>query len=269
MTLVARGARTEDYADFARMFLELRVPDPTPSAEKYEAQIRPHAFFLWEGETPVAYAYWQAVGELARLIHVTVDAPAQGRGVGGALMREIGARAKRAGCVRWMLNVKPGNVPAVRLYQRHGLKAVARGRAMDIAWTDVERLPRGENEGETEVFVVAAEEEARVEIATRLPAGLIAVLRAGERALLALRWRNREGEIVGFAAFDPSYPGAMPFVAERPWIARRLLDAMRPYALAEHAKVRFFAGNDEVWREAESAGAWVALETMRMEGEIG
>jgi GNAT superfamily N-acetyltransferase len=267
MAFVARDARTEDYADFARMFLELRVPDPTPSAEKYDAQIRPHAFFLWEGETPVAYAFWQPLGEVARVIHVCVDASAQGRGVGSALMREIAARAKRAGCAQWMLNVKPENVPAIRLYQRHGLKEVSRGRSMEIAWSDVERLPRGGAEEETVPFLVTPEDDARVEGATALFAGQIAALRAGGgRVLIGLR---RGEEIVAFAAFDPSFPGAMPFTAEKAWIARRLLDAMKPYALAEHAKVRFFAGSEDVWRGAESAGGTVALETMRMEGEIG
>ncbi|MGO8996146.1 MAG: GNAT family N-acetyltransferase [Polyangiaceae bacterium] len=266
MTLVARDARAEDYPAFARLFLELKVPDPTPSAEQFDARIRPSTFFLFEGERPIAYSFWQALGEVARVIHVVVDPTAQGRGVGRALLREVGTRGMRAGCSRWTLHVKPDNVPARRLYERCGMRVVARSRSMEIAWSEVERLPLGESEGETEAFHVRPEEEAQVEGAAGLLAGQIGALRKGGGwVFLGLR---RGDEIVAFAAFDPSFPGAMPFVAPRPWLTRRLLEAMRPHALAKHAGVRFPAMNDEVWGAAEGAGARVILETLRMEGPI-
>jgi GNAT superfamily N-acetyltransferase len=266
VTLVPRDARSEDYGDFARLFLALEVPDPTPTEEQYEAGIRPHAFFLWEDEKRVAYSFWQPLGEVARVIHIVVDPVAHGRGVGGALMRELGARAKSAGCARWMLYVKPDNAPAIRLYERCGMRAVARSRSMEIPWSAVERLPNGEGEGDTEAFVVPPEEDARVERAAGLLTGQIGALRAGGgRVFLGLR---RGEELVGFAAFDPSFPGAMPFMADRPWIVRRVLEAMQPHARPEHAGVRFLAVNEEVWTAAEGAGAKLMVETMRMEGEI-
>ncbi len=269
MTFEPRDARPEDYATFARLSLELKVPDPTPTAEHYEARVMPHAFFLWSGGAPVAYSLWQPLGDVARVAHVVVDPSAQGRGVGAALMKEIGARARRAGCTRWMLNVKPDNGPALRLYARCGMREVGRWWSMEIAWSDVARLPRaeaGEEPVALESFLVAPEEEARVERATGLPSGQIATLRAGGgRVFVAL---ERAREVVAFAAFDPDFPGAMPFVAATPPLVRSLLEAMQPHAREGADHVRFSTASDEAREAAQLAGARVVVEVAKMEGGL-
>lgn len=275
MTLQARDALESDYPSFVRLFLELKMPDPTPSQEAYVAKIRPHVFFLWEDApiAPIAYAFWQPIGEVARVLHVVVDSAAQGRGVGAALMREVATRARSKGCARWRLNVKPDNAAAIRLYERCGMREIDRWRSMEIAWRNVARLPLTEmwEDGDGEAFQVLPEHDAQVEAAAGLLAGQIAFLRAGgDRVLLALRTagKGKRGTIAGFAAFDPTFPGALPFVAPRPWVARRLLEAMRPYARPEDAAVRISASNDDVWRAVEHAGGKTMLEVMSMEGPI-
>jgi hypothetical protein len=123
-------------------------------------------------------------------------------------------------------------------------------------------------DGDGEAFLVAPEDDAKVESAAGLLAGQIGSLRAGgDRVLLALK-SEVSGTIAGFAAFDPSFPGAMPFVAPRPWIARRLLEAMRPHARPGDTAVRISASNDDVWRAVEQAGGKTMLEIMSMEGAI-
>jgi ribosomal protein S18 acetylase RimI-like enzyme len=271
MTFQARDARESDYPSFARLFLELKVPDPTPTQEAYAARVRPHAFFLWEeAGAPVGYAFWQPIGKVARVLHVVVDSAAKGRGVGAALMREVATRARSRGCARWTLNVKPDNAAAIRLYERCGMRETGRWRSMEIAWRNVARLPLTEMrvDGDGEAFLVAPEDDAKVESAAGLLAGQIGSLRAGgDRVLLALK-SEVSGTIAGFAAFDPSFPGAMPFVAPRPWIARRLLEAMRPHARPGDTAVRISASNDDVWRAVEQAGGKTMLEIMSMEGAI-
>ncbi len=262
--LIVRDARLEDYDFFARMFAELRVPDPTPTRGQFDTRIRPHSFLLWEDARPVAYAFWFPLGDVARVNHVVVDPIERGRGVGAALMRELVTRAKCAGCTRWTLHVKPDNVRAIRLYERFGMQAVARSTAMWIAWGDVARLPRDEG---TAAFLVAPEDEGRVEAAAGLLPGQIGGLRAiGGRVFLALRQGE---EIVAFAAFDPSFPGAMPFFAARPAIARAMLEAMRPYALSEHSFVRLVVEHGVVLSAMTAAGAEAVLEMLRMQGPIG
>jgi GNAT superfamily N-acetyltransferase len=260
--LSSRDAEGGDYATFARLFLELKVPDPTPTEAQYELRIRPHTFFLLEGANPVAYAFWQAFGEVARVSHVVVDSAARGRGVGQALMREIGVRGRRAGCTRCYLSVKPDNVPALRLYARSGLSPMGKARVMEVAWADVSRLAPGEG---AIPFTVTPDHDREVERAAGLFVGQIEALRAGGgRVFIGLRGRD---ESLAFAAFEPSVPHAMLFVAPRLGLARDLLEAMRPHALAEHARVRFVVLNEELVQAAMRTPT-VLLETIRMEGPL-
>ena len=269
MTLSVRNAKSDDYATFERLFLELRVPDLAPKKDEYETKIRATTFFLCEDAIPIAYAFWLPMRDVARVCHVVVDSTAQRRGVGGALMREIATRGRHAGCTRWLLNVKPDNAVAIRLYERHGMSVAARSRSHQIAWRDVDRLPLEEA---IETFIVAPEDEARVEAATSAFAptsmfdGKIDSLRSnGGRVFLGARCA---GDVVGFAAFAPSFPGAMPFEAHRPTITRALLEAMRPHALPEYDAVRVGSTSEEVWTAVEAVGARMMLETLRMEGPI-
>jgi GNAT superfamily N-acetyltransferase len=264
MALDARDARSDDYDAFVRLFLELGVPDPTPSRKAWDRHVRAHTFFVWEGGAPVGYVFWQKIETLARLMHVVVGPEARGRGVGGALMREMAARAKAAGCARWTLNVRPDNVPALRLYERHGMHRGQPWWSMEIAWDDVARLPAGDVE--TESFVVVPDEDARVEEAAGVPAGILGTLRAaGGRVFLGVR---RAGAVVGLAAFDPSFPGAMPFVAREPWIARRVLEAMRPHARPGDERVRFAAESEATRDASVAAGARVMVSIVKMDGAI-
>jgi GNAT superfamily N-acetyltransferase len=262
ITPIARDARREDYAVFARLFPELRVPDATPTAEQYEAKIRPHAFFLWDGTRPVAYAFWQPLADVALVIHVVVDPRWRARGVGTALMHELAARAKAAGCSSWELNVKPDNVPATRLYERCGMRAAARLSAMRMAWEDVGRLPA---EPGLDAFVVGPEDDAHVETRMGLPRGQISVLRAEGRVLPALR---RGDALVAFAAFDPLFPGAKPFLAATPGTARALLESMRAHARPEHPFVRFVLEDGAAQSAVRAAGGESVLEILRMAGPI-
>ncbi len=258
-----RDARREDYGAFARFFLELGVPDPTPTEEQFDARIRPHAFFLCEEDRPVAYAFWHALETSARISHIVVDPSRRGRGIGGALMRELAGRAIAAGCSEWQLSVKPDNVPAVRLYERNGMRVIARASAMEIGWDDVSRLPR---DAAATACLVAPEDEAAVEQATGLLRGRLGALRAGGgRVFVGLR---RAGALVAVAAFDPTFPGAMPFSAADPALAGSLLEAMRPHARPEHRSVRLVANTEEVARAVIDAGGRVVLDMLTMEGPL-
>jgi ribosomal protein S18 acetylase RimI-like enzyme len=261
MTLTAHDATRADYAEFARLFPELGVPDPTPTEDEYDARVRPHAFFVREGARVIAYANWLALGPVARVLHVIVAPEARGRGVGGAVMKELTVRAKAAGCSEWMLYVEPHNAHAIRLYERFGMRAAGRMHAMKIAWRDVARVPI---EAGLASFVVEPRDDARVEEAASLFPGQIAAHRAGGgRVFLGV---TRGEAIAGFASFDPSFPGAMPFFAPTVGVARALFEAMRAHAKPEHAYVRFSATSDAVVAATKAAGAETVLEALHMEG---
>ena len=56
---------------------------------------------------------------------VTLDALTVGGGIGGALVEALAEAARSAGCTRMCLVTTNDNLPALRLYQRHGFVLAA------------------------------------------------------------------------------------------------------------------------------------------------
>jgi GNAT superfamily N-acetyltransferase len=119
--VIARDAvdSERDYAAYARLFVELGIPDPVPTRDRWD-----HAstFFLEDDTGAImAYVLLVAHGAVGAVHNVVVDPVQRGRGVGRLAMREAATRLRRAGCTRWQLNVKADNEPALRLYRAVGL----------------------------------------------------------------------------------------------------------------------------------------------------
>jgi ribosomal protein S18 acetylase RimI-like enzyme len=264
VVLEMRDAVPSDHEDFVRLFAELKIPDPPPTLQRFAEQIAPHAFFCVESGRTLAYALWKKYGDTAHVVHV-VTAPGQrGRGLGRALMREVAARAQAAGCARWYLNVKEDNAPAVALYERCGMSVAFESVHFDLPWAAIPRLPTGS--AATAVAVDAASHPT-IEETFALPRGLLASLAAmAGRTLLAMSEPDR---VVGFAAFDPDFPGASPFRVAGTEHARPLLEAMRPHARAERTSVHLFVEDDRALAAAlRAAGGSSLFRILRMTGEL-
>jgi GNAT superfamily N-acetyltransferase len=286
-TLCARPARADDYTVFTGFFAALGVPDPTPTCERYAREIMPHAILLEDtgGATdpgrasnaaerdPAAlgYAFFMPIGTLGRVMHVVVDAAARGRGVGRVLMGEIAARLRAQGATRWMLNVKPDNLPAIRLYQRVGLAVVAEGWSMNVTWDCLERLPHDARGAVARALAQDGSEDRTVETALNLPSGTLALGRSREgRVLLRLDDPTAAHEDpLGAAIFDPAFPGASPFRVRTPDLARALLAGIRLHARPEHDSVAVHVEGDPALAKAlTDAGATTRLRMLRMEGSL-
>ncbi|TNF36880.1 MAG: hypothetical protein EP329_04600 [Deltaproteobacteria bacterium] len=77
----------------------------------------------------------------------------------------------------------------------------------------------------------------------------------------------REGDdVVAFATFSPSHPGAYPFCVARPDLARPLLEALRPHADPNRADFLYVTaeGDPALARTLLDAGATVLFELYRM-----
>lgn len=230
-----RDATPEDHALFARFFAQLEVPDPVPSIEQWSAMCK-DAFFLEDDGVTVGYAYAQRHGEDAHVSNVVVDAPARGKGVGSVLMRALAERLQAKGCVRWALNVKPDNVPAIKLYERFGLRVAYASTALRIAWRCVDELPRALASKARWRLLDPSEDDAT------------------ERA---------------FAAFDPTFPGAGLFRVARAELTRALFEAMRAHE-HEHDFVRVTIEDDAPLASALiDAGAERVLDILHMRGALG
>lgn len=225
MAFRTRAATAADYPSFARLFPELRVPDPVPSAEHFAAHVLPHVLLLCDGAATLGYAHWRLYGRTAHVVNVVVDPSARGRGGGRVLLDAVRELVVRAGCTRWYLNVKRDNEPALRLYRACGLAVEHEAWALRLAWAQVDRLA---GDGAAVPLRPAPADDAAIAARFALDPERLALLRARPTTILtALREHDAW---VAFTAFDPQFPGAYPFRVTRIGLARPLLDACRPHA---------------------------------------
>ncbi len=85
------------------------------------------------GEEVLGYAICWTVADESHLLNIAVRPDARGGGVGGALLRECIRRGDRAGADRIHLEVRAGNGPALRMYEREGFsfQGIRRGYYSD------------------------------------------------------------------------------------------------------------------------------------------
>ncbi len=79
-----------------------------------------HTFLAEEGGQVCGYACLIAVFEDAEVANIAVDIPYRGRGIGELLLNAMHERAKSLGGKQSLLEVRVSNVPAIRLYEKHG-----------------------------------------------------------------------------------------------------------------------------------------------------
>ncbi|MDC3956839.1 GNAT family N-acetyltransferase [Polyangium jinanense] len=265
----ARPATAADYDTYARLFPELGTDDPTLSREVWGVELMPHTLILEQGSELIGYAYVVVLKETGYVRHVVVAPEARGKGAGRALMRASAERFRAAGCSRWCLNVKVENTVAIALYSSLGMAKMYESTPMRLSWDVLARLPGGE-EGIT-ARAIDPREDAALEAAFGLPIGSITVCRAraGWVLLRLVDAAQPEEARVGFACFNPSFPGSFPFRVARPKLVRPLLEAVRPHARPEDAFTQVVVeGDPETKRALIEAGASVRMEIVNMEGPI-
>jgi GNAT superfamily N-acetyltransferase len=265
--LAARPATSADYPHFVRLFPELGVDDPVPPVERWlETMAAATLIFADEAGAVVGYAYVQALQGEGYVRHVVVDPGRRGEGLGRAIMGAIAARLRAAGCVRWCLNVKPDNEAALRLYRAVGMTSQYTSTAFRFGWDLVDRLPRAH--GEVIARPVEPIEDPAIEAVFDLPAGQIddARKRPGT-VLLRLVDASAPGP-VGFAAYDPRFPGAFPFRVADPTLAASLLAAIRPHELPDTPHMQIVSEDEALTAVLCAAGATVRLVALHMAGEL-
>ena len=269
MEFRVRGARVEDYPDFQRMFVLLGVDDPVPDVRKWEEVFCPGTVVAEGTDGFVgAYMYVQRLKGTAYVRNLVVDPAWQGRQVGRRLLLGLAAELQKEGIFHWQLNVKPENVPAVRLYRRVGMERAWRSATFRGGWGWVDGLG-GEGGGDRGVrgVVIGAEEDGWWERAFDLPGGQIDQARSrSRRHPLGLL---EEESPVGLAIFDPGFPGAFPFRVRRVSLVRPLLELMRPFARPEHDHVHVTVEDDAALQQfLVEQGATMKMEIDHYMGTI-
>ena len=77
---------------------------------------------IGEEQKTAGYANVRVLGDEAELMRICVAPGFRGRGWSGPLLEEGMREMTRRGAVSATLEVRAGNVPAIRLYERHGFQ---------------------------------------------------------------------------------------------------------------------------------------------------
>jgi GNAT superfamily N-acetyltransferase len=259
--MTVRPATPDDYGTFARLFPELRTPDATPSAEKFEREMMPTTFIAEREGRPVGLAYWQVLTGIGYLRVIISDPAARRTGVGRELMTAVRDRFREEACEEWRLNVFPHNAAAIALYESFGLRKAWRSRAVTFAWSLLDGRPPVHP-----TRVIAPEDDAHVEHETSILPGLVADARAKGRILLMI---ERGDQVTGAAVFDPTFPGAYPFRAKTIDDAISLLHALRPHARPTDDSLGVVTEDQESLADALlELGGTVRVETLHMRGRL-
>jgi len=259
--LCAHPGTVADYDDYVRLFAQLQIDDPIPARETWARELAPHAIFLSRGGRNVAYAVALPFGSEAHLLHVVVDQPERGRGVGRRLLLHVGERLRGQGCEAVRLNVKVGNEPAIRLYASMGFDVHHRSAVVRLPWSALQRM--GASDG-VAVRVPGAADDEGIERRHDLVEGQLRAWRERGHGLLLA---ERAGRDAGFARH--TVVGAMPFRAQGLAPARALLEAIRPHAppAATHVQL-VLEGQDDLAAALRDAGAVLLFEIFHMRGPV-
>lgn len=139
--MIVRPARAGDVGEVSALEAELFGPDAW-SVQLVEAELTGdlrRAVVAAEDGMVIGYAVLLADDETADLHRIGVGRPYQRRGVARALLHGLRLDA----CPRVLLEVRPGNTPAIRLYESVGFGAIATRRRYYSDGGDAVVMERG------------------------------------------------------------------------------------------------------------------------------
>ena len=257
-----RAARDDDYAVYADLHRVLVPEDPVPSEDRFRTEIIPTIQVAERDGRMVGYVDALLFDGGAHVRNLVVAEAARGTGVGMALMRGAAARCRAAGIHAWHLNVAVGNTPAIALYEKLGFVPDWRSASLVVPWSITHALPADP----ANAAPLRAENAERVETRFRILRGrLTTMMQRPERVMMQLV--GDDASVLGFAAFDPWFPGASMFRLARPTLAGTLFDALRPHA--RHDYLMVLVEDDEALTALlEAAGAQVRRRIQHMSGTV-
>jgi ribosomal-protein-alanine N-acetyltransferase len=258
-----REGTADDYEDYVRLVPELGVDDPIATREHFASELVARTLIAVEEGRVVGYATFEILAEAGYVRNLVSDPGQRRRGVGLALMEEMGRRFGAVGAREWRLNVFPKNVPAVALYERCGMRIEYRTFILRVgAEVELEAAPL-----ELAIAPVEAIDDAVVEERFGLLRGQLASARSRpSRRVMQLQ---RKGALAGVAVFSTSIPGAFPFRTVEPAIGPAFVSLLRPLAPEGARFVQLGVEADAALRDVLLArGARLHYEIAHMRGAL-
>lgn len=226
---VIRPAAETDYPAFATLYRELGLDEAPPPRDRWSRDLI-HGTLVAEREGRIdGYIHFHTLGRVGYVRNLVVADTSRGAGFGTDLMLAAATALRKVGVNEWHLNVRDGNTQAIQLYEKLGLRREHRSTALRVAWAHVAELPCAA----ATAHPVAPADDDDLERELGMLAGQIAMARL-QPANVLVQLRDENCAPVGFAAFDPSFPGARVFRVAVPAYAGALLAALHPHAQPTH-----------------------------------
>lgn len=266
MTDQIRPATADDYPAYAALFRELGVDDPTPGAERFAADLVARTLIYERDGAAIGYVCYNNLAGRGYIQNLVVAPGARGGRIGEALMIAAAGALRAWGVTgEWNLNVKIDNAPAIRLYERLGLRAVYPMIVLRVAWASLDRLPVDATP--VTVAPVSDHDIDELERALGLLAGRLRVARS-RPGRTTLQLRDGQGTPAGVACLDPAL-GAFPFAVVRPGLAAPLLRGLAPHARPGEPALSVVIEHDDALASALiAAGAEVRLRLVHYAGPL-
>jgi N-acetylglutamate synthase-like GNAT family acetyltransferase len=259
---VIRPARRTDYDAFARLFLDLGLPQPAPARDRWMTEQLPGTLIDERDGHVDGYVQFHTLGKVGYVRQLVVAPPLRGKRRGAELMLHAAAALRAAGVREWHVHVKTENVPAIRIYEQLGLRAEHRSTALRFPWSRHPELPCAP----AAALPVHPNEDDDIERSLGMIGGQIAMAR--RRPIDVLRQlRAEDCAAVGFASLDPGVAGARIFRVATPAFAGTLLAALRPHVIQDDVAL-VIDDDDPLTDLLVTHGAMVKLRLLHYSGTL-
>jgi len=266
-----RQAHPRDYPLFLEFigWLELPPGEPTRPPEDWEKDFMASTLFLEEGGREIGYAVIQPLKPVGYIRQLVIRPEARRRGLASKFMLHIARRFRRSVATSCGTNVCPNNTLAVRLYEKMGLSGSDSTEIFRLDRDSTARLP--DPDRMVQVRPLLPEDDSAVEAVWGLVPGLLSdSRRTCQHHLLRLVDSDDAADMrVGLDLFAPGLPGAFPFRAASPCLARPLLDHLWFLASVDSPWVQVVVEGDPALGSAfRTAGAEQVMNLLHMEGPL-
>ena len=117
--MMIRAFRETDLPAVARMEKEI-FSDPWTEESFRDGGPDERILLSEDGGEITGYLAGRFIGDVAELLKLAVSKELQRAGTGSALLSAFITEAKERGCETLWLEVRESNLPAIRLYEKHG-----------------------------------------------------------------------------------------------------------------------------------------------------
>jgi len=266
-----RAGVSGDYAEYVRLFEMVGAPGPVKTLPEFQdlavstMHVAEVAGEVGPGGGPrlAGYILWDYLdeGAVAAIRNVVVDSAFRRQGLGSALMSAVVSRLPSS-TLSWRLYVESSNTPAIKLYERWGLRAKDRMRLLSVSETVLSKAPV-EDLQDSVVEVPSNDVRIEIERAFGLATGRLSRDDAQVWAL-----RKEDGSWSGCAAYNPTLKtfrtrGGLPAAT------KLLLGSRKAWPEDEKTAVHVFLEEDDMLTTALlDIGAEVVLSCILMTGDV-